>query len=168
LRVSEERFRRYFDLGLIGMAITSPSKGCVEVNDELCRMLGYERDELLQKSWVDLTHPDDLAADESQFARVMAGEIDGYTLDKRWIRADGRVMHSIMAAKCVRRDNGTVDSSSGWCKTSPLASSQLNNWPRASGVFACSPNPFRIMSGAFGPIPWPSWSAPRSGTGTGA
>jgi PAS domain S-box-containing protein len=109
LRVSEERFRRYFDLGLIGMAITSPSKGCVEVNDELCRMLGYERDELLQKSWVDLTHPDDLAADESQFARVMAGEIDGYTLDKRWIRADGRVMHSIMAAKCVRRDNGTVD-----------------------------------------------------------
>ena len=32
LRTSEERFRRYFDLGLIGMAITSPSKGCVEVN----------------------------------------------------------------------------------------------------------------------------------------
>src|SRR5712671_1699605 len=36
----EERFRRYFDLGLIGMAITSPTKGCLEVNDELCRLLG--------------------------------------------------------------------------------------------------------------------------------
>ena len=44
LRASEERFRRYFDLGLIGMAITSPEKGCVEVNDELCRILGFERD----------------------------------------------------------------------------------------------------------------------------
>src|SRR6185369_14922588 len=60
LRASEERFRRYFDLGLIGMAITSPSKGILEVNDELCRCLGYEREELLQKHWTELTHPDDV------------------------------------------------------------------------------------------------------------
>lgn len=45
LRASEERFRRYFDLGLIGMALTAPGKGCIEVNDELCRILGYTREE---------------------------------------------------------------------------------------------------------------------------
>jgi PAS domain S-box-containing protein len=109
LRASEERFRRYFELGLIGMAMTSPTKGILEVNDELCRILGYERSELLQKSWAEMTHPDDLAADVAQFNRVMAGEIDGYALDKRWIRKDGRVIDTIMAAKCLRRADGSVD-----------------------------------------------------------
>jgi PAS domain S-box-containing protein len=109
LRTSEERFRRYFDLGLIGMAITTPAKDCVEVNDELCRILGYERRELLEKTWPEMTHPDDLAADVAQFNRVVAGEIDGYTLDKRWIRKDGRIVDTTMAAKCVRGADGAVD-----------------------------------------------------------
>jgi PAS domain S-box-containing protein len=56
-----------------------------------------------------MTHPDDLAADEAQFNRVMAGELDGYTMDKRWIRKDGRVIDSIMAARCLRRTDGSVD-----------------------------------------------------------
>jgi len=109
LQASEERFRRYFDLGLIGMAITSPTKGILEVNDELCRILGYERGELLQKTWAELTHPDDLVADLAQFNRVMTGEMDGYRIDKRWIRADGRIIDSVMAAQCVRRADGFVD-----------------------------------------------------------
>lgn len=109
LRASEDRFRRYFELGLIGMAITSPDKGILELNDELCRILGYERPELLQKTWAELTHPDDLAADVAQFHRVLAGEFDGYALDKRWIRKDGQVIDSIMAAKCRRLPDGSVD-----------------------------------------------------------
>ena len=109
LRASEERFRRYFELGLIGMAMTSPTKGILEVNDELCRILGYQRSELLQMTWAELTHPDDLAADVAQFNRVMAGQIEGYSLDKRWIRKDGRVIDSIMAAKCLRRADGSVE-----------------------------------------------------------
>ena len=109
LRVSEERFRRYFELGLIGMAMTSPTKGILEVNDELCRILGYQRSELLQMTWAELTHPDDLASDVAQFNRVMARQIEGYSLDKRWIRKDGRVIDSIMAAKCLRRADGSVE-----------------------------------------------------------
>ena len=109
LGASEERFRRYFELGLIGMAMTSPAKGILEVNDEVCGMLGYERSELLKKTWAEMTHQDDLASDVAQFNRVMAGEIDGYTLDKRWIRKDGRVIDTIMSAKCLRRADGSVD-----------------------------------------------------------
>jgi len=109
LGASEERFRRYFELGLIGMAMTSPAKGILEVNDELCVMLGYERSELMKKTWAEMTHQDDLAADVAQFDRVTAGEIDGYTLDKRWIRKDGRVIDTIMSAKCLRRADGSVD-----------------------------------------------------------
>ncbi len=109
LRESEERFRRYFDLGLIGMAITSPAKGCLEVNDELCRILGYERDELLALTWPEITYPEDLATDTAHFERVMAGDIDGYTIEKRWVRKDGAVIDTIMAARCVRHDDGAVD-----------------------------------------------------------
>ena len=109
LRSSEERFRNYFNLGLIGGALTSPDKGIMEVNDELCRILGYECDELLKKSWAEITHPDDLAADVAQLERVLAGEIDGYSLDKRFLRKDGAVIDTIMAARAVRRADGAVD-----------------------------------------------------------
>jgi PAS domain S-box-containing protein len=109
LRASEERFRRCFELSPIGMAITSPSQGCLEVNHELCRILGYERSELLQMSWVQMTHPSDLAADLAQFNRVLAAEIDGYTLEKRFIRKDGRVIHTLMGTRCVRHTDGSVN-----------------------------------------------------------
>ena len=110
LRSSKERFQRYFELGLIGMAMTSPAMGILDVNDELCHILGYDRSELLQKSWADMTHPDDLAADVAKFNGVLAGDFDSYTLDKRWIRKDGRVIDSIMSVNCVRGANGSVDS----------------------------------------------------------
>ncbi len=109
LRESEERFRRYFELGLIGMAVTSPAKGMIEVNDECCRLLGYERDELLQKTWAELTHPDDLAADVTQFDRVLAGQIDGYAMDKRFVRKDGQVVDAIISVTAMRGADGAVD-----------------------------------------------------------
>ena len=109
LRQSEERFRRYFELGLIGMAITEPGKGWVEVNDSLCQMLGYGRSELLATDWAKLTHPDDLAADVERFNRVLAGEMDGYSIEKRWIRKDGGIVYSIISVKCIRRDDRSVD-----------------------------------------------------------
>jgi PAS domain S-box-containing protein len=109
LRQSEVRFRRYFDLGLIGMAITSPGKTCLEVNDELCRMLGYTRDELMAKTWAELTHPEDLAGDMANFKKTLAGKIDGYAMDKRFVRKDGRIIDSTMSVKCVRRQDRSVD-----------------------------------------------------------
>ncbi len=109
LRESEERIRSYFELGLIGMAITSPTRGCIEVNDRICEILGYKRSELLQMSWAQFTHPDDLVADLANFDRVMAGECDGYSLDKRFIRKDGQVVHATISVRCVRRADGAVD-----------------------------------------------------------
>ncbi|HEX2278972.1 MAG TPA: PAS domain S-box protein [Candidatus Tectomicrobia bacterium] len=106
---SEERVRHYFELGLIGMATTSPTKGIIEVNDEICKILGYERSELLQMTWAKLTHPDDLAADVAQFNRVMAGEVDGYSMDKRWIRKDGQLIDTTVSVKCLRRADGSVE-----------------------------------------------------------
>ncbi len=109
LRESESRFRSYFELPLSGRAITSPEKDWVEVNDALCAMLGYTKSELIQMTWVDLTHPDDLAADLAQFKRVMAGEVDGYTLEKRFIKKNGQQVCTNMAVHCLRTPDGTVD-----------------------------------------------------------
>src|SRR4051812_18083338 len=108
-RLAEERFRTYFDLGLTGMAVTSPIMGIVDVNEAICRILGYPREELLHKSWAELTHPDDLAGDVESFERVLAGEIDGYSMDKRWIRKDGEIVHGFISVKCLRRPDRSID-----------------------------------------------------------
>ncbi len=109
LRESEERFRRYFEIGLIGMAVTSPKKAWIEVNDRLCEILAYSRDELLQKTWAELTYPDDLDRDVVQFERVLAGKIDGYSIDIRFIRKDGVVIYTRISVKCLRKPDGTLD-----------------------------------------------------------
>jgi diguanylate cyclase (GGDEF)-like protein/PAS domain S-box-containing protein len=106
---TEKRFQNYFNLGLIGMAITSLEKGWVDVNEKLCEILGYSRAELVELSWAEVTHPDDLETDLTQFQRVLAGETEGYTLDKRFLRKDGRVIYASISVNCIRRDDGTID-----------------------------------------------------------
>jgi len=109
LRESEERFRSYFELGLIGMAISSPEKGWIEVNEHLCQMLGYERSKLLQTTWEKLTHPDDLPASLANYDRIIEGDADGYSMNKRFIRGDGKVIDTIVSAKCLRRVDSSID-----------------------------------------------------------
>ncbi|MDD2310477.1 MAG: PAS domain S-box protein [Desulfuromonadaceae bacterium] len=108
LRQSEERMRLFFERQLVGMAITSPGKGWVQVNDKLCRMLGYIREELALTTWEDLTHPDDLARDLAMFNRLMSGEINDYAIEKRFICKDGAIVYTNLSAGCVRCPDGSV------------------------------------------------------------
>ncbi len=109
LRQSEERFRSYFNLPMAGRAITSPSAGWIDVNATLCDMLGYTKAELIEKTWQELTHPADLPADLVQFNRVMAGESDGYTLERRFVHKDGHSIDTNLVVHCVRRPDHSVD-----------------------------------------------------------
>ncbi len=109
LQESEARFRSYFDLPLHGIAITSPAKGWIEVNDRICSLLGYAREELMRKTWVEMTHPDDLSADLRQFERVLAGEIDQYQLEKRFLHKSGKVIWIGLSVGCVRKADRLVD-----------------------------------------------------------
>jgi len=99
---NEERFRSYFEMGVVGIAVTSPEKGLFQYNDKLCEILGYSREELARKNWAELTHPEDLPLDATQFQRVLAGELEGYEVEKRFIRKDGTVVHVHVAGKCLR------------------------------------------------------------------
>ncbi len=109
LRTSEKRFRGYFEHSQVGMTVTSPDKGWLEVNGRLRQMLGYDLDELRQMTWAELTHPDDLAADTDLFGRMQAGDIDNYTIDKRFVRKNGEVMYTNLAVSCVRDEVGNVN-----------------------------------------------------------
>jgi PAS domain S-box-containing protein len=91
------------------MAVTSPTTGIVEVNDEICHILGRSRDELQRLTWAELTHPDDLAADLAQFNRVMSGEIDAYSIEKRFIHMSGHIIYGSISVKCIRRRDGSVE-----------------------------------------------------------
>ena len=94
---------------LIGIAVTSLEKGWLEVNPRLCEIFGYSRDELVCLTWSDITHPDDLAVDVAEFGRVLRGEIEGYSLDKRFIRKNGQFFHTSISVRCVRKPDGSAD-----------------------------------------------------------
>ena len=109
LKNSLQRFKSYFELPLIGVAITSPEKGWIEVNQKLCDLLGYKQTELFSMTWEQLTHPEDLMKDVAQFNKVLSNKIEGYTLDKRFIRKDGFVIYTEISVRCVRKPDGKVD-----------------------------------------------------------
>jgi two-component system NtrC family sensor kinase len=109
LRHSELLFRSLFENSIIGMATTSPERQWIEVNQATCDILGYSRAELLNKNWMELTHPDDRERNLSGFDRILAGEIDAYELEKRYIRKDGAVIDAYIAARVVRRRDGAID-----------------------------------------------------------
>jgi PAS domain S-box-containing protein len=101
--------RLFFERQLVGMAIASPGKRWVNVNDKLCEMLGYSREELTRLNWVDLTCPEDLAPNLTRFERLLNGEIDSYTLEQRFVRKDGSLAFTNISVGCVRRPDRLVD-----------------------------------------------------------
>ncbi len=104
-----ERMRLFFERQLVGMAITSPQKGWLHTNEKLQQMLGYTHEELTALTWVELTYPDDLAADVEQFERLLKGEIEDYILQKRFVRKDSSLVYANLAVSCVRNDDRSVN-----------------------------------------------------------
>ena len=114
LRLSEKHFRAYFDRATVGMAATSAHKEWLEVNDTMCEMLGYSREELMHMTWAELTHPDDLAANLVQFDRMTRGEINEYSIENRFVRKDGTVIHVRRSPRAVRKADGSIDYIVAW------------------------------------------------------
>lgn len=110
IRQGEHLLQLFFDLPFIGMAITSPeTKHWLRFNNRLCKILGHTREQLEQKTWTELTHPDDLAADVAEFDRVMHDKSDGYAMDKRFIRPDGTVVDAVIDVHAVRRPDRSIE-----------------------------------------------------------
>lgn len=109
LESSRQHFMAYFDASPVGMAATSTEKGWIEVNQKLCELLGYAEGELRRKTWLELTHADDISADVALFDQMLGNKIDSYNLDKRFICKDGSILEAHLAVNCLRKHDGSID-----------------------------------------------------------
>lgn len=109
LRGSEERFRVTFETAAIGVALVSLDGEWLRVNPRLCSIVGYTEDELMNLTFQDITHPDDLETDLNLVRKLLAGEINSYTLEKRYIRKDKSLVWINLTASLVRTADGQPD-----------------------------------------------------------
>ena len=109
LRETEERFRATFEQAAVGIAHSAPDGRWLRVNQRLCDILGYSCEELLEKTFQEITHPDDLDADLEQTRRLLAGEIDTYSMEMRYIRKDGSIVWINLTASLVREPSEEPD-----------------------------------------------------------
>lgn len=107
LEESEERFRLAFDRAPIGMAIIGTNMRFARVNEALCTMLHYTEEELKQRTFMEITHPEDIHAGVEQVQQMFAGEIPYYRTEKRYFDKYGRLVWVYLTATVVRREDGT-------------------------------------------------------------
>ena len=105
----EARFQATFENAAVGIAHVAPDGRWLRVNNALSRILGYPVDELLTKTFQDVTYPDDLAADLAQGDLMQKGKIDSYDVEKRYLRKDGTIIWGKKTLSCVRTINGSID-----------------------------------------------------------
>lgn len=98
-------FKNQFDIGNIGVAITSETKHWLKVNPYVCKMFKYSDKELMQLTWKDLTYPEDLEKDLKYFNRMLKGEISEYEIDKRFIAKDGSIIYTHLSVACRHFDD---------------------------------------------------------------
>jgi len=109
LRDSEARFRAIFENAAVGIARVAPDGHWLEVNQRLCDIVGHSREELMTKTFADITHPDDLERDLRAMRRILAGEIDAFSMEKRYYRKDGSVVWVNLTVSMTRKEDGSPD-----------------------------------------------------------
>jgi two-component system sensor histidine kinase/response regulator len=109
LRESDERFSGAFEHAPIGVALVSPEGRWLKVNQALCTLVGYSEGELLARTFQDITHPEDLAADLDYVRRLLAGELPSYQMEKRYVHARGHLVTISLNVSLVRDSEGRPD-----------------------------------------------------------
>ena len=103
---SEERFRITFENAAVGIAHVDLNGRWLMVNDRLCEIVGYSREELLNITFQDITHPDDLNADLQLMYTLLDGKIDTYSIEKRYIRKDASMVWINLTVALARKKDG--------------------------------------------------------------
>jgi PAS domain S-box-containing protein len=106
LRQSGERFRAAFEHSAIGMALVSPEGNWLKVNKWVCDIVGYTADELMAKTFQDITHTEDLDTDLAFVRQMLAGEIESYQMEKRYFDKDGHIVWVLLTVSLVWDEQG--------------------------------------------------------------
>lgn len=90
LRESEVQFRAIFEQVAVGMAVVDSHTGrFLKVNQRLCDIARMTRDQMLEATFKDISHPDDLGDDLKQMKRLKAGKLNAFTMEMRYLHANG-------------------------------------------------------------------------------
>ena len=103
---NESRFRGSFEAAASGMALVAPDGRFLEVNRSLCEIVGYPAEELVELTFQDITHPDDLEADLDYVRQMLRGDIRSYQLTKRYFHKRGDTVWVLISVSLVRSVTG--------------------------------------------------------------
>jgi PAS domain S-box-containing protein len=106
LSESEEQFRATFELAAVGVANLALNGRWLRVNRKLCEILGYSREEMLQRKFQDVSHPDDLEANLTLGRQLIPGKIGSYSMEKRFVRKDGGFVWCNLTVALARDNDG--------------------------------------------------------------
>jgi diguanylate cyclase (GGDEF)-like protein/PAS domain S-box-containing protein len=99
---AEERFRRAFNDAPIGMGLVAPDGRWLRVNERLTEITGFSEAHLLNSTFQDITHPDDVDIDVEHSRQLLAGEVRSYQMEKRYVRPDGQSIWVMLSVSLVR------------------------------------------------------------------
>jgi PAS domain S-box-containing protein len=106
LREAGQRFQQVFEDWPVGMGLVGDDFRLIEVNEAFCRLTGYTAEELRGRTFADITHPDDVDTDIRLARRLFAGELPGYSVDKRYVCKDGDIVWVELTVSVIRDDRG--------------------------------------------------------------
>lgn len=105
---SEQQFRAAFEVAAVGNVIVSPEGKFIRVNSEFCKMLGYSTEELLRKTFIDITHPEDIQNSKVTYEKLFRNEIDSRSIEKRYVTKAGKDIWTIVSVAPVRNALGRI------------------------------------------------------------
>ncbi len=109
LAESETRFESTFEQAAVGIALVSLEGRWLRVNHKICEIVGYTQDELMNLTFQDITHPDDLYMDMDNVRRMLSGEIKTYSLEKRYLRKNNEIVWINLTVALTRKADSTPD-----------------------------------------------------------
>ncbi len=106
LQEAQQRLAATYEHAIVGISEADAGGRYLRTNEGLSRITGYSKDELLQTTFLAITHPDDIDADRELYARQVKGELERYSLEKRYVRADGSVIWVHVMSSTVHDGEG--------------------------------------------------------------
>lgn len=107
LKLNEEKFQKAFEFAPIGMALVSLEGKWIKVNNQISKITGYTERELMQLTFQEITHPDDLDNDLAFLYKMLNKEIDNYNMEKRYFHKKGHIVWVHLTVSLLWNNEGS-------------------------------------------------------------
>ena len=108
LRENEELFRTMFESSMMGISLVGINGQFIKMNDAFCDILGFSREELLQKKFADITYEEDKAISEEKYSQLYSGHKQSVNFEKRYVKKDGNVIWACLSISAIHDHDNRV------------------------------------------------------------